>query len=93
LEAGWNAVFLEVAPVDSVPATVFADTPIDIAASHYGSPSSAQFMTNPDADMLRETGWAAWYAPSRDDSFLTSLLRFTVSGLTSCTRCPITRGW
>jgi hypothetical protein len=78
LDAGWNAVFLEVAPDNVTPADIFTGTPIDVAATYYGSPSSAQFMTDPNVNMLRETGWAVWYAPDREDAFLSSL--FAIHG-------------
>lgn len=73
LRKGWNAVFLEVEPANPDPAVVFAGLPVDIAAAHLTPVSSAQFVANPDADILRRTGWKVWYAPSRQDAFLTSL--------------------
>jgi hypothetical protein len=73
LQKGWNAVFLEVYPPDPDPAIVFAATPIDLAASFYAPASSAQFMTDPGADLFRQTGWGIWHAPARVDAFLTTL--------------------
>jgi hypothetical protein len=73
LQRGWNAVFLEVHPPDSDPGAVFAGTPIDLVASFYAPSSSAQFMTDPGADLFRQAGWGVWYAPSRVDAFLTTL--------------------
>ncbi len=78
LRTGWNAVFLEVHPEDVDPAKVFADVPVDIAASFSGPLSSAQFMTDPGANLFRLTGWSVWYAGSRPDAFLKTL--FSVSG-------------
>jgi len=73
LRKGWNAVFLEVAPQDPEPAKVFAGTPVDIAAAFSGPLTSAQFMTDPGANLFRLAGWSAWYAESRPDAFLKSL--------------------
>lgn len=73
LRKGWNAVFLEVAPPDADPAKVFAGTPVDIAAAFSGPLTSAQFMTDPGANLFRLAGWSVWYADSRPDSFLKSL--------------------
>lgn len=73
LEAGWNAVFLEIYPADSDPATVFGNTPVDIAAAFYDSGSSAQFMTDPGTDLFHLGGWAVWYSNKRPDAFLKTL--------------------
>gem|GEM_PF-347018 len=73
LRAGWNAVFLEVAPQEPEPAKVFAGTPVDIAAAFSGPLTSAQFMTDPGANLFRLAGWSVWYAESRPDAFLKSL--------------------
>jgi hypothetical protein len=73
LRKGWNAVFLEVAPQDPEPAKVFAGTPVDIAAAFSGPLTSAQFMTDPGANLFRLAGWSVWYADSRPDAFLKSL--------------------
>jgi len=73
IEEGWNAVYLEVGPAEPEPATVFEETPIDIAAAYLTPDSSAQFVINPGADLFRQTGWAVWYAGDRPDSFLKTL--------------------
>lgn len=73
LKTGWNAVYLEVDPEVSDPAALFAGLPVDIVASHIAPVRGAEFVVNPQADMLGTYGWAVWYAPSRADSFLTSL--------------------
>ncbi len=73
LHSGWNAVYLEVQPADSNPATVFAGTPVDIAAAYYAPSSSAQFMTDPGANLFRQAGWGVWYAADRPDAFLKTL--------------------
>lgn len=73
LQRGWNAVFLEVYPIETNPSVLFAGTPIDIAASYYGHVSSAQFIGNPNADLFKKTGWGVWYAQNRPDAFLKSL--------------------
>ncbi len=73
LRQGWNAVFLEVNPSNSAPAVVLANTPIDIVACHQGHDSTAQFMNNPGADLLKDVAWGVWYADHRPDSFLKTL--------------------
>src|SRR5262245_12293010 len=73
LKKGWNAVFLEVDPADPAPTTVFARTPVDIAASFYAPASSAQFVSNPSVDLFKMAGWGVWYAENRPDAFLKTL--------------------
>jgi hypothetical protein len=73
LQAGWNAVFLEVTPSEALPATVFAGLPVDIVASYYAPSSVAQFMANPGVDLFRQTGWGVWYSEDRPDAFLKTL--------------------
>lgn len=73
LRAGWNAVFLEVHPSETEPAVIFANTPVDIAASYYAPSSSAQFMTDPGVDLFKQAGWGVWYATDRPDAFLKTL--------------------
>ena len=73
LSSGWNAVFLEVDPLISDPASLFADVPVDIIAAYTTPRRSAQFVGNPSADMLRAYGWGVWYAPHRSDALLTTL--------------------
>lgn len=73
IHEGWNAIYLAVEPLDTDPATVFTNSPIDIAATYDGALATRQFTTDPAANMLSELGWGVWYAPSRPDAFLTKL--------------------
>lgn len=73
LHRGWNAVFLEVDPLNPEPGQVFAGLPVDIAAGFYARTASAQYVTNPDANMYKRAGWGVWYGPDRADGFLSTL--------------------
>jgi len=73
LTRGWNAVFLEVYPLEANPTLLFQGTPVDIVASYYTHASSAQFIGNPSGDLFKKEGWGVWYAPTRPDAFLKSL--------------------
>ena len=73
LQKGWNAVFLEVNPAELEPGHIFTNTPIDIVASYYGRSSSAQFVSDPSADLFKKAGWGVWYAEDRPDAFLKTL--------------------
>jgi hypothetical protein len=73
LHAGWNAIFLEVEPVDVLPAKVFGGLPVDRVATLFESPASNQFVTDPGVDLFKGRGWGVWYAPGLPEEFLRSL--------------------
>jgi hypothetical protein len=73
LHKGWNAVFLEVNPTNSDPATLFAHTPVSVAATYLASDRPVQFIRNPDSMQWNKDGWGVWYAADRPDAFLSSL--------------------
>jgi hypothetical protein len=73
LKAGWNSVFLEVEPAEIDPDKLFAGTPIDRVAHHFRRVTSAEFIQDPGDEDWSKAGWAAWFAPSREDAVLTNL--------------------
>lgn len=73
LRAGWNAVFLEVEPADPDPVVVFSGLPVDVVAAFLAPATEAQFVSRPDAGILRKTGWSVWYGATRPDAFLSTL--------------------
>jgi hypothetical protein len=73
LHTGWNAVFLEVEPLDTNPQAVFTNTPVDIVARYFPRTSSVQYISNPADAPWNEPGWGVWYAPSRPESVVSSL--------------------
>ena len=73
LVSGWNAVFVELDPLKTVPADLFEGLPIDVAAGFSSSAKPAQFVVDPTADMLMAYGWNVWYSPRRADQFLSTL--------------------
>jgi hypothetical protein len=73
LKKGWNAVHLEVDPPASKPQEVFESMPVDVVARYFRPISSVQFISDPEDEPWNKAGWGVWYAPSRDDSFLTNL--------------------
>jgi len=73
LEAGWNSVFLELEPLDDSPAKVFAGLPVDKVATLFESPSSNQFVTDPEVNLSEGSGWGVWYAPGLPEAFLKSI--------------------
>jgi hypothetical protein len=73
LQRGWNAVFLEVIPTNTAPASVFAGAPVNIVATFMGTETTVQFIRDPATIGWKKEGWGVWYAPSRPDSFLSTL--------------------
>ena len=73
INKGWNAVFLEVDPIEFEPSKLLSGTPIEIIASLHLRHKTSQYSTNPDANLLQKQGWTVWYEDSREDSFLTNL--------------------
>lgn len=74
LHKGWNAVFLEVDPVNPKPSACFQSTPVTLVASFIGNGSVVQYVQNPSTNSFnRKNGWVVWYAPDRPDAFLTQL--------------------
>ncbi|MCF7731517.1 MAG: hypothetical protein K9N23_07510 [Akkermansiaceae bacterium] len=73
LAKGWNAVFLEVDPVERAPGAVFANVPVDIVARYFTLVTPVQYISDPADEPWKTKGWGVWYAPTREDAFLTSL--------------------
>jgi hypothetical protein len=73
LQAGWNAVFLEVDPLNPSPAAVFGALPVEQVATFFPGTQSTQFVTDPSADLRQSLGWGVWYAANRPEAFLKSL--------------------
>jgi len=73
LQAGWNAVFLEVEPQTKLPAELFAQTPVDIVATFFPSRTPIYLPRNPVDHPWQEENWHVWYATARADAFLSNL--------------------
>src|SRR5437764_1365313 len=73
LQKGWNSVYLQVSPTNREPNAVFANTPIEIAATYFALDKSVQYIQNPGSTGWNKEGWSVWYASNRSDAFLSSL--------------------
>lgn len=73
LEAGWNAVYLEVQPLDSDPTALFAGTPVGIVAAYLRPVTPLEFVNSPGEILPDRKGWNVWYAPEREDALLSNL--------------------
>jgi len=73
LVPGWNAVYVELDPLETFPADLFEGMPVDVVAGFSSAAKPAQFVVDPSADLLKSYGWTVWYAPRRADHFLSNL--------------------
>jgi hypothetical protein len=73
LQRGWNAVFLEVFPQVTAPEAVFSNAPISIVAAHFPRLNAVEFVKDPSKINWKKDGWGVWYAPQREDAFLSTL--------------------
>ena len=73
LKAGWNAVYLEVDPLENDPNLLFEETPIEIVTSYFRPVSTQQFVENPSEVLKNPEGWNVWYRPGRADELLTDI--------------------
>lgn len=73
LVPGWNAVYVELDPLETFPADLFEGVPVDVVAGFSSAAKPAQFVVDPSADLLKTYGWNVWYSPRRADHFLSNL--------------------
>ncbi len=73
LHQGWNSIFLEVFPSNSVPEVVFLNSPVSIVATYFPLANSVEFLRDPVRIDFKKEGWGVWYAPRRTDAFLSNL--------------------
>jgi len=57
LRAGWNSIWLEVAPADPRPAVLFAGRPIESVWTFRGRPSAADFIQNVNEPVWNRERW------------------------------------
>ena len=65
LQKGWNAIYLEVTPLDGDPATLFAEIPVESVWTRLDRLSSVDFIQNPAEPVFNEASWLRWFAPPR----------------------------
>lgn len=80
LKAGWNAVYLEIEPLQTNPDELFENTPIEIVASYFRPVTSQQFVESPSEVLSDPKGWNVWYRPGRADELLTDLYEIQAHG-------------
>lgn len=73
LNAGWNAIFLEVNPIVDGVGEVFGADMVDAVARYFVPNSPIRFIEDPQEEPWNTAGWSVWYAPQRAESFLNTL--------------------
>lgn len=73
LEPGWNAVFLEVQPLENSCAEVFAGLPVESVWYWNKRFEPVQFVEDPGNLNPRQPDWLAWFPPEHPNAFLTDL--------------------
>ena len=68
LQPGWNAIFLEVQPVDQSPAVVFNGVPIEQVWSYFPTLTPLEFITDPSDGLWNVAGWNVYLPPSHPDA-------------------------
>lgn len=73
LQKGWNAVWLEVQPVEANADKLFAGTGVEICARYIRPVTPQQFIKSPAERPFNEPGWGVWYASSREESVVRTM--------------------
>jgi hypothetical protein len=74
LHLGWNAVFLEVDPLDRSPQAVFEGLPVESVWMWNPPSSTVQFIQNPSQLVPKDPEWLVWFPPDNPETkMLTSL--------------------
>lgn len=73
LNAGWNAISIDVDPTNPLPSSIFDTTKVDVVARFFTPPTPVQFITDPAEQTWNVANWGVWYAPDRAEAFLNSL--------------------
>jgi hypothetical protein len=74
LQPGWNSIFVEVQPVDTTPAVVFAGIPVEMVWSYFPTTTPLEYIQDPAEGLWNVAGWNV-YLPSHvpDAAALTNL--------------------
>ena len=73
LREGWNAVYLELDPLEPEPEKVFAGKPVEMCALWLPSEAKVESLTAPDAIPRKASDWLVWQPESSPSAFLNNL--------------------
>ncbi|KPA13811.1 conserved hypothetical protein, secreted [Candidatus Magnetomorum sp. HK-1] len=72
---GWNAVFMELEPIQPEPGILLKDLPIDQVFTYYPQKTGVQFIQEPNEIDLKQAGWCRWVPSQQPDAFLNNIYR------------------
>ncbi|MDT8437621.1 MAG: hypothetical protein RQ729_01275 [Wenzhouxiangellaceae bacterium] len=79
LQPGWNAIHVEVEPLNNQIATVFADVPVASVWRWLPPEVGARFIEDPAEGLQNIEGWFAWFPEPRPEAFLSNLFRINAN--------------
>jgi hypothetical protein len=63
LQKGWNAIYLELSPTQTDPASLLAGIPVSSLWTHADRLASVDFIQTPDEQSFSQGAWLKWAAP------------------------------
>ncbi|QOC21316.1 hypothetical protein IC757_09635 [Wenzhouxiangella sp. AB-CW3] len=75
LEPGWNAVYMNVDPVDRDIRRVFSGVPVASVWRWIPDEAGSDFVRDPSEGLDNIEGWFAWFPEPRPEAFLSNLFR------------------
>lgn len=78
LRPGWNAIYLELDPLEEDIATIFAGIPVESVWRWLPRRLGQDFISDPAEGLLSVDGWFGYYPEPRPEAFLSSL--YAMSG-------------
>ncbi len=73
LRRGWNAIHLELDPLDPTPAAIFDKAGVEKVATYFPRRTPVEFIQDPGSASWKEEGWRVWFAPSQAEAPLSDL--------------------
>ncbi len=73
LQAGWNAIYLDIDPGGVAVDEAFDGQLVDAVARYLLPATQVRFIESADEEPWNDAGWLVWYAPQRAEAFLTTL--------------------
>lgn len=81
LQPGWNAIHVEVEPINNKIDTIFAGVPVASVWRWIPNKVGSDFIQDPAEGLLSLDGWFGYFPEPRPEAFLSNL--YTISGNTS----------
>jgi len=75
LRAGWNAIHVEVEPLEPATGAIFRNAPIDSVWTYGGRLSAVDFIQDPDEPVWNRNQWLVYLPTNRVESFQNNLFQ------------------